>query len=168
MYSFIACELVESISILVVYAVFEINMYLIVVCLWAIGIIDNIFSCFSSSNLPLTFQFKTTILRCLLMYFFTIQVFGWIIIRLLYLGNIHLTWRGVGGLWVFFKQNAKYSVSNFDGEKISVSDMGRKNILKALYALKIIIKKIPLLCKAQKNILTPKIKVKYPPPQPLS
>ena len=37
-----------------------------------------------------------------------------------------------------FKIWKKISVSKFDGNKISVSDMDRKNILKALYALKIL------------------------------
>ena len=38
-----------------------------------------------------------------------------------------------GGLWFFGKT---FSLSKFDGEKYFVSEMGRKNILKALYALK--------------------------------
>ena len=33
----------------------------------------------------------------------------------------------------------KQIVSKFDGNKLSVSDMGRKNILKAHYALKMIV-----------------------------
>ena len=50
------------------------------------------------------------------------------------LGNIHLTWKGGGGAMVFFGK--QISVGEFDWNKNSVSEMGRKNILLALCSLK--------------------------------
>ena len=82
-----------------------------------------------------------------------------------------------GGLLVFLGK--RISVSNFDGNFFSVSDMDRQNILKALYALKILFlqkinnvaitcpkKKNPLRHEANKNMLTPKKNLAPPPPPP--
>ena len=73
-----------------------------------------------------------------------------------------------GGGWLWFFLGKKISVRKFDWKKMSVSEMGRKNILLALCALKMIVfveeknnvatifrkSKILLRCDAKKNILT--------------
>ena len=53
-----------------------------------------------------------------------------VLILMLVLGNMHLTWRGGATFFLLFLKKKILSASWM------VSDMGRKNILKALYAWK--------------------------------